>query len=220
MSHPAAMLHAIRRCLLTVLLACTAAPAGAQKPAEGRTTFFAHAGIAWPSSPKDFSDLWRPAPSFDLGAHFEVAPNVGLGGYVTFSAFSLDRSRLREEARDLSGGTDPERITVDGTTVRALALMAQTRFQFELRGDLQPYFLFGAGVLYLTRRRFSITRPPFIESFTRAAQTAPAVDVGGGFYIALSPRLRLLFEGHFFAANTRNEGTRYFTVVTGLSLSR
>lgn len=206
-----------RLLLLLPVFVFVSASVRAQDPL--RATVFVHGGVAWPSSPQDFHDLWRPAPLLGVGGHLEVAPNVGLGGYATFGTFALDRARLLQDALALAGESDPARITVDGSTVRGLTLMAQTRFQFELQGDLQPYFLLGAGVLHLTRRSFSITRPPFTDRVSRPAQTAPALDVGGGFYIALSRRFRLLFEGHFFAANTRNEGTRYFTLVTGLALT-
>ena len=206
-----------RSLFLLVLLIGWATSANAQP----RPTVYAHAGLSVPTFSSSFKDFYQTGVQFGAGVGLTLSQRTEVTLSGQFSRNELDRQRLLDEFATFEV-TD---ITVDGGRYTWFGLTADLKYSIYRRSRVGPYALFGVGLFNSSASDLTLIEPDETSTRLGSEEVVLGLNGGIGFYVPVSPALRLVVEPRYSLLLTNDQllfttdQTRHFLQVrAGIAL--
>ncbi|NNE42656.1 MAG: outer membrane beta-barrel protein [Gemmatimonadetes bacterium] len=200
--------------------------AGANGPAESpenELRLYVSGGLAIPSDPPEFSDLWDTGPAFGGAVGIRVSPFWEVVASVDYQRFPTDEQAQADDLL-LAGFGDTFFIdSIEGREVTVVTVMASARFHVPTDDPAwSPYLGFGWGLFEVFTSDAQITAGNgTIGPITLVGDTDTAfgVQVGGGIQWAVAPGAFVVLDLVYTVGFTELISTQYLPVRLGLGFS-
>jgi opacity protein-like surface antigen len=160
-----------------------------------------HGGMAFPTSPSEFSSYWSSGYNVGGGMSYYLFPFIEVRGQVEYAEFQLDAVTILEEAE-----IPPGLVTITGGEVSGLFLSGVLKIlPLPDAPIVRPYGLVGGGFAALSVSDVMVSALGVSESVSGASEKAAMAIVGAGIDIVVSPSVDLFLEGRYIITYTEDE---------------
>ena len=182
--------------VLTLLLGLTNAA-----HAQRRITVYAHTGLSAPTFPTAFKDFYKTGIPLSIGIGLPLSRRTAFRLSGHFSRHRLDKAGLKEEFEEF----EVPDVAFDGGTYSWFGLTADLTYAIYARSRVGPYALFGLGLFNSSADDLTVIEPE--GTSTRAGRDERVLGINGGlgFYIPVSPALRIVIEPRYTVLLTNDQ---------------
>ena len=169
--------------------------------AQPRPTFYAHTGISVPTFSSSFKDFYQSGLLFGGGVGLTLSQRTEVTLSGQFSRNKLDQNRLLDEFATF----DVTDIAVDGGRYTWFGLAADFKYNIYRRSRGGPYGLIGVGLFNSSADDLVIIEPEGPTTRLGTDEVVFGLNGGIGFYIPVSPALRLVVEPRYTLLLTNDQ---------------
>lgn len=169
--------------------------------AQPRPTLYAHAGLSVPTFSSSFKDFYQTGVQFGAGIGLTLSQRTEVTLSGQFSRNELDRQRLLDEFATFEV-TD---ITFDGGRYTWFGLTADLKYSIYRRSRVGPYALLGVGLFNSSADDLTLIEPGETSTRLGSEEVVLGLNGGIGFYIPVSPALRLVIEPRYSLLLTNDQ---------------
>ena len=174
---------------------------GLSANAQPRPTFYAHTGISVPTFSSSFKDFYQTGLLFGVGLGLPLSPRTEVTLSSQFSRNTLDQNRLIGEFASFEV-TD---VTFDGGAYSWFGLTADLKYNIYRKSRVGPYALIGLGLFNSATDELVVIQPDGTSTRPESDEIVLGLNGGIGFYISVTPSLRLVVEPRYTLLLTNDQ---------------